>query len=113
MNRIEPGYLPPKASMTSSSLRIVKSLISPPICAEPTQEAVLAAFRTAISRIRRPLGAGLCGLRDLDLALQDLPRRTLRELVREPDLARVLVAGDLLLDVLLALVRGGLPATLE
>src|SRR3954468_11132530 len=42
----------------------------------------------------------LLGLRgDLDLALEDLAGGALGELVDEPDLARILVVGDLVLDV--------------
>src|SRR5215216_349210 len=63
-------------------------------------------------RGRRPSG-GLHLLRDLDLALEDLARRALRELVGEPDPARVLVVGDLLLDELTQLVGVDLLALLE
>src|SRR4051794_33175508 len=57
--------------------------------------------------------AGLGLLRHLDLALEDLAGRALRELVDEPDLARVLVVGDLFLDVGLELVGGDVLALLE
>src|ERR671910_399294 len=50
---------------------------------------------------------------DLDLALEDLARRALRELVGEPDLARVLVVGHALLDVVAQLVRVDVLALLE
>src|SRR3954462_13629221 len=52
-------------------------------------------------------------LRHLDLALEDLAGRALGELVHEPDLARVLVAGDLLLHEALELVGGDVLPLLE
>src|SRR4029453_15910993 len=53
---------------------------------------------------RSPRDAGHGGpSRKLDLALEDLPGRALRQLVDEPHLARVLVGGDVLLDVRLQL----------
>src|SRR3954453_18129527 len=55
----------------------------------------------------------LDSLRDLDLPLEDLAGRPLGQLVDEPDLARVLVARDLLLDVLAQLVLGDVLALLE
>src|SRR3954447_17209715 len=55
----------------------------------------------------------LDSLRDLDLPLEDLAGRSLGQLVDEPDLARVLVAGDLLLDVRAQLVLGDVLAVLE
>src|SRR3954447_18160397 len=55
----------------------------------------------------------LDSLRDLDLPLEDLARRPLGQLVDEPDLARVLVAGDLLLDVLAQLVLGDVLTILQ
>src|SRR3712207_8249046 len=41
----------------------------------------------------------------VDLALQDLAGRALRQLVDDPDRARVLVGGDPVLDVVAELVR--------
>ena len=45
--------------------------------------------------------------RRLDLALEDLAGRALGELVDEPDVARVLVGGDALLDEVAQLAGGG------
>src|SRR3954447_10046380 len=55
----------------------------------------------------------LDSLRDLDLPLEDLAGRPLGQLVDEPDPARVLVAGDLLPDVLAQLLLGDLLALLQ
>src|SRR5262245_36114512 len=63
-------------------------------------QATSAHFtRLRMADARTPLRR-LDGLRDRDLALEDLARRPLRQLVDEPDPARVLVVGDVLLDVL-------------
>src|SRR3954453_2968745 len=53
---------------------------------------------------------GVTRRRCLDLALEDLPRRALRQLLEEPDDARVLVGGDPLLHVLAHLLRRELHA---
>src|SRR5262245_60525444 len=57
--------------------------------------------------------SGMDGLRDLDLALEDLARRALGEGVDEPDVTRVLVGRDARLDVVAQLGRGGGRARLE
>ena len=59
------------------------------IAADDRVDAVLLGLSDGVTLARN---VGL-----LDLALEDLPGRALRELVREPDLARVLVGGDALL----------------
>src|SRR4051812_35269221 len=65
-------------------------------------------------KINRLLGGALGHrLRRLDLALEDLARRPLRQLVREPDLARVLVRGHALLDERADVVGAGLLALLQ
>src|SRR3954451_1000075 len=66
-------------------------------------------------RFQRRVLIGTRGIRprDGDLPLEDLAGRPLGQLVDEPDLARVLVAGDLLLDVLAQLVLGDVLALLE
>src|SRR4029453_19506988 len=50
---------------------------------------------------------------DLDLALEELAGRPLRQLVDDPDHSRVLVGGDLALDVLPDLLGGGFGALVE
>src|SRR5213080_3411170 len=66
-------------------------------------------------RFQRRVLIGTRGIRtrDCDLPLEDLAGRPLGQLVDEPDLARVLVAGDLLLDVRAQLVLGDVLAVLE
>src|SRR5215210_2852925 len=88
------------ATLTSSVAANSAAIIPP----EP-QPTMTRSWRAAMARGR--LGGRL------DLALEDLPRRSLGQLVHEPDRARVLVGRDLLLDVRPQLVHVDVLAVLE
>src|SRR4051794_16592804 len=80
------------------------------IVSRPAEPPSGSAGRGAVA-VAMTLGADLLG--DVDLALEDLARRALGELVQEPDLARVLVVGPPLLDKAADLVHVGLGVGLE
>src|SRR5204862_5144955 len=75
----------------------------------PAQAPATPVPQPSCSRRRQPRRL----VRDLDLALEDLAGRPLGQLVGEPDLARVLVLGQLALDVLLDVLHRYVLALLD